>query len=187
MMQIIGGTLRGRKLLPLEGGDIRPTSSRARESIFNILMHRMMEDGSSYIVDKNVADLCCGSGAMGIEAISRGAAHATFVDVSNKSLDIARQNVKKFAIDAQADFIRADAFRLPPARRACHVIFCDPPYGAGMNEKILHAVREANWLAEGGVIIAEQSSKERIPEMDKYILLLEREYGRAKILVWQKN
>lgn len=186
-MQIIGGSLRGRKLVPLQGRDIRPTSSMARESIFNILMHRTMENGDSYVIDKNIADLCCGSGAMGLEAISRGAAHATFVDAGNASLDIARENAKKFSVETQADFIRADALRLPPPRREYHVIFCDPPYGAGMNEKILRAVQKADWLAAGGLIVTEQSGKEPTPNMEGYALLLERDYGRAKILVLEKR
>ena len=185
-MQIIAGQLRGRKLLPLQGRDIRPTSSMARESIFNILMHRQMEDGSSYIVDQNIADLCCGSGTMGLEAISRGAAHVTFVDFNPKSLSIARENAEKFNVAEQADFLRADAMHLPRPHRQYNVIFSDPPYGTGVNEKILRAVHDAEWLSPGGVVVTEQSDRDPILQIDNYTLLLERAYGKARIMIWQK-
>lgn len=185
-MQIIGGTLRSRKLLPLEGDSIRPTSSRAREAIFNMLMHRQMEEGESYIVDRRVADFCCGSGAMGLEAISRGAAHSVFVDNARVSLDVAQNNAQKFGVLNQCQFIASDVARLPAAKAPCHVIFCDPPYDLVIYDKVLTSILKGDWLVQGGLVVMEQSNKTEIALVDGFELVADREYGKARVVIWEK-
>lgn len=185
-MQIIAGALRGRKLLPLEGDDIRPTSSRAREAIFNMLMHREAPDGGSYIIDRRIADFCCGSGAMGLEAISRGAAHAIFVDNTRASLDVAQNNAQKFDVLNQCQFISSDVLRLPPAKSPCQVIFCDPPYDLIIYKKALAKIVEGDWLEAGGLVIMEQSKKTDITPADGFTMIADREYGKARVVIWEK-
>ncbi|MFO1242900.1 MAG: 16S rRNA (guanine(966)-N(2))-methyltransferase RsmD [Rickettsiales bacterium] len=186
MMQIIAGSLRSRKLLPLEGRDIRPTSSRAREAIFNMLMHRQTEEGESYIIDQRIADFCCGSGAMGLEAISRGAAHAVFVDSARASLDVAQQNAQQFKVLEQCQFIAGDVTRLPAAKAPCRVIFCDPPYDLVVYGKVLGSILEGNWLEPKGLVIMEQSSKTDVMPVDGFSMLADREYGSARVVMWEK-
>lgn len=184
MQKIIAGKWRGRNLEYFTGREIRPTSSRARESVFNILMHRYMENGDSYIIGQSVADICCGSGAMGLEALSRGAEHAVFVDTNSDSLKLARRNVQKFGALDESDFVQSDAVKLPAARKACQVVFIDPPYGKNLLPAILKSLKEKNWVAEGGLVLVEQEASEPLPETEHFALVEERKYGRSRIAIY---
>src|ERR1700744_698644 len=106
-MRIIAGQFKGRKLLPPEGKDIRPTSDRTRESVFNLLMHGQY--AGEAILGQHVLDICCGTGALGLEALSRGARIATFIDADKKSIELARKNALHCGVTNAAFFVQADA------------------------------------------------------------------------------
>ncbi len=187
MLIIIAGKHRKRRLETLEGKDIRPTSSRVREAIFNIIMHAdPAGDDEHLLIDQPVADICCGSGALGLEALSRGAKHTIFIDANQKSLEVARANAEHIGETAHAAFLRADATALPPARVPCSVVFMDPPYGTGLPAKMLASAMKQGWIKPEGMVVIELSAKEppfEIPEgieLDK-----ERSYGNTKIMIFR--
>ena len=155
-MRIISGKYGGRRLDVPKGRDIRPTSDKVRGSIFNALISRADIEGAQVI------DLFCGTGALGLEALSRGAAHCIFVDKAKESLSLARQNADDLDAEEQADFILSDASKLRPRAegvRACDVFFCDPPYRMDLIAPALQSLLSGDWLADSaiGVLEAEKS------------------------------
>jgi 16S rRNA (guanine966-N2)-methyltransferase len=159
-MRIVGGQWKRRLLAPLPPGSaIRPTSDRMRESVFNILEHRFAMPAP----DVRVLDLCSGSGALGLEALSRGAAIATFVDSSPEALALARNNADALAAAPQCHFLGQDArdlSRLPHGPYG--LIFLDAPYRAGLDEDILEALAACPALAAGALIVHEQEKNYKI-------------------------
>ena len=128
-MRIIGGRHRGRNIVAPDGSDIRPTSDRVRESVFNILQHRKWGNGGvSVLTDTHVLDAFCGTGACGLEALSRGAAHVTFIDNSNAALDICRRNIASLGELDRTDVLRNDCLKPVRSDRPYNLVFIDPPY-----------------------------------------------------------
>jgi 16S rRNA (guanine966-N2)-methyltransferase len=161
-MRIIGGRHRGTALAAVGGGDadarLRPTSDRVRESLFNLIAHGGYGDPAPP-EGARVLDLFAGTGALGLEALSRGAAHVTFVDDGRKALDILRMNVARLGAEADTAILRLDATRLGPARDApFDLIFLDPPYGKGLGERALAAARAGGWIAAGALVVWEESA-----------------------------
>jgi 16S rRNA (guanine966-N2)-methyltransferase len=188
MLKIVGGKHRGRALEAPEGEDVRPTSSRAREALFNILAHASWhEDGTSPLVDARVLDAFAGSGALGLEALSRGAAHATFLDNDARSIRLIGDNVRKLGEAASAKVVRADATRPPPAREFCTLVFLDPPYRSGLAAPALAALAEAGWLAPGAVVTVELAHNEDIVPPPGFDQIDERRYGAAKIVILRRT
>ncbi|PHQ99812.1 MAG: 16S rRNA (guanine(966)-N(2))-methyltransferase RsmD [Marinosulfonomonas sp.] len=186
-MRIIAGTHRGLKLAPVGTGDtaahLRPTSDRVRESLFSVLM------GGAYgdpISGAHVLDLFAGTGALGLEALSRGATHATFVDDGRKAQSLIRENIALTRRDkATTRLIRSDATKLPPNKGTrCSLVFMDPPYGKGLGEMALVAARNGGWLADGALIIWEESSPQHPPQ--GYVLRDQRKYGDTWISILEK-
>jgi len=185
-MRIIAGLHRGLTLASVGAGDadahLRPTSDRVRESLFNVLM------GGGYgnpITGAHVLDLFAGTGALGLEALSRGAAHATFVDDGRKAQSLIHENIKLTRRDeATTTLIRADATKLPANKgAACSLIFMDPPYGKGLGEAALAAALDGGWLADGALIIWEESTPQHAP--DGYALHDQRKYGDTWISIME--
>ena len=184
MLRIIGGRHRGRTIATPEGTGTRPTSNRAREALFNILAHADWgADGTSPLVDARVLDAFAGSGALGIEALSRGAAHATFLDSDAAAIKLIGENLRKLGETAAAKVVRADATRPPPAREACHLVFLDPPYRSGLAGSALPALAAAGWLARGAIATVELAHAEDLPPPFGFETLDERRYGAAKIMI----
>lgn len=155
-MRIVGGRLRGR-LLSGPGSDaIRPTSDRLRESIFNILAHAYGEpaDGA------RVLDLFAGTGALGLEALSRGAAFALFVDTSAGAARLIDRNVEALGVRGESRILRQDATKLPPAgrERPVSLVFCDPPYGKGLAVPALAAAARGGWLEPQALLVMEEQA-----------------------------
>ena len=169
-MRIIGGKNKGKKLKSFEGDAIRPTSDRARESLFNILAPRLL--GAEFL------DLCSGTGAVGIEAISRGASLVTFVDVSRESAKIAEFNLKSISSDIKVNLSDAKKF-VSQTYLKFDIIFFDPPYAFQGFEDILSIVKERNLLKDGGVFIYEHKVDKPSVEIDGYVLKDTRKYGIA--------
>lgn len=182
-MRIIAGKYKGRRLFTPESDDIRPTSDRARESIFNLIMHGQYAGND--VIGAHVVDLCCGTGALGLEALSRGAAKATFVDQDKRSLELAKQNVTHCGANAQSHFLQADAARLPATTVPANLILMDAPYAAPLLAPAYGALKNGGWFAPGALIVAEQSRDMPTPPLDGAELLDERIYGKAKILVYR--
>jgi 16S rRNA (guanine966-N2)-methyltransferase len=175
-MRIVGGQYRGKKLFAPEGRDIRPTSERAREAIFNILASKL---GGDY-GDLLLADIFTGTGAFGLEAISRGFAGVTLLD---KDISAVMRNVKMFTREAnKISVIKANATVLPRATGQFNVIFADAPYDKGLTEKVLQELILKNWPAENCLCIIEVRKDENIAVPDDYEQIDERIYGLAKVL-----
>ena len=158
-MRIVGGNLRGLKLADVGAGDpaahLRPTTDRVRESIFNLLINGTH---GNPIPGARVLDLFAGSGALGLEALSRGAARVAFVDDGVAARALLRQNIEKARAMGVTDVWRRDATRLGENRGAPYgLIFLDPPYGKSLGEQAMADVISGGWLAPGGVVVWEES------------------------------
>ncbi|MGQ0567038.1 MAG: 16S rRNA (guanine(966)-N(2))-methyltransferase RsmD [Gemmobacter sp.] len=175
-MRIIGGALRGTHLAPVGDGDpaahLRPTSDRVREAVFNLLLNSQHFP----IEGARVLDLFAGTGALGLEALSRGAARATFVDDGKAALALLRRNVGICRAGEATDILRLDATRLGANRGAAHdLIFLDPPYGRSLGEAALASAMAGGWLAPGAVVVWEEGSPPPLPT--GFAMLDLRRYG----------
>ena len=191
MIRIIGGKHRGRMLETPVGEATRPTSNRAREALFNILMHanwREDEDGgTSPLIDARVLDAYAGSGALGLEALSRGAAHVTFLDKDAAAIKSIGDNLRKLGETGAAKVVRADATRPPPAREPCDLVFLDPPYRSGEAAAAITALANAGWMAPGAVVTVELAYNEDIAPPHGFEAIDERRYGAAKIVILKRT
>jgi 16S rRNA (guanine966-N2)-methyltransferase len=183
-VRITAGKHKGRKLAVPAGRDVRPTSDRARQALFNILEHgKFVEGGGSPIRGAHVLDAFAGSGALGLEALSRGATQAIFMENGGEALNAIRRNVEACREHGNAEVLRADATRPPKARVACDVAFLDPPYHKGLSAPALAALAGAGWLAEDAICCVELAADEEITPPDGFEQLDERRYGAARILI----
>jgi 16S rRNA (guanine966-N2)-methyltransferase len=179
-MRIIAGKHKGRRIEIAKDtdGKIRPTSEFAREAIFNILSHGKYADG---LAGKNVLDVFCGTGAFGLEALSRGADSVTFIDISREGIATARHNAHKMNERGNAEFIQADARKIGKARKQYSVVFIDPPYFEKLITPTLLALHNGDWLAPDALLVIEHDSKEHIEIPEMFEVIDQRKYGRATI------
>ncbi len=180
-MRIVGGSRRGRRLKAPEGRALRPTSERAREALFNIIGHR--EFAAQPLKGARVVDLFAGTGALGLEALSRGAAHLTAVESDGVALGCLRENIRALDFTKKARVIQGDATRLPRASEPCAYAFLDPPYRGGKAEPALASLREQDWLAPGAIVVAETSAKEKLKAPEGYEEIERRRYGAAEMVI----
>ncbi|MBE9604161.1 16S rRNA (guanine(966)-N(2))-methyltransferase RsmD [Acetobacteraceae bacterium H6797] len=181
-MRIIAGAHRGRALTAPEGQVTRPTSERARQALFDMLWHAPW-GGRGLIDGARVLDVFAGTGALGLEALSRGAAHVSFIEQDRAALAALRKNITGCKAEAVTSVLPGDATR-PPRGQACAVVFLDPPYGKGLVEAALKALAPAGWIAPGAVIIAETAKAEAL-DLPGHELLTERGHGAAMLRVWR--
>lgn len=187
MLKIVGGKHRGRTLATPEGLATRPTASRARESLFNILAHaNWRADGTSPLIEARVLDAFAGSGALGLEALSRGAAHATFLDNDATAIRLIGENLRKLGETAAARVVRADATRPPPSREACDLVFLDPPYRSGLAAPALAALAAAGWMRPGAIATVELGTTEDLLAPAGFETIDERRYGAARIVILRR-
>ena len=175
-MRIIAGTWRGRPLLTPADRTIRPTGERAREALFSILAH-----GPPGLQGAHFLDLFCGTGAVGLEAASRGAATVLLVDDDAQALVLARTNLERLGGADRVRLLRRDATRLGPAREAYDLVFLDPPYGSALATPTLAALQDG-WLGRDALIVVELDAKERFAPPAGYVLEQERRYGAARFV-----
>jgi 16S rRNA (guanine966-N2)-methyltransferase len=178
-MRIIGGTRRGLKLAEVGDGDtaahLRPTSDRIREAIFNLLLNGKH---GNLVASTRVLDLFAGTGALGFEALSRGAAEVVFVDDGARALALLKANTAKMRAETESRILRQDATRLPPnAAAPFTLIFLDPPYGKGLGEQALAAALKGGWLAPGATVMWEENAHTVPP--DGFLPLDQRRYGET--------
>jgi 16S rRNA (guanine966-N2)-methyltransferase len=178
-MRIVGGTFRGRVLAGPSSQAIRPTADRLRESIFNILAHAYGDPVSG----SRVLDLFAGTGALGLEALSRGAAFALFVDDGAEARAIIRQNVQALGVAGVSRIFRRDATKLGDVHPndPFSLVFLDPPYGKGLAEKALASARAGGWLTPEALIIVEEA-KGAFATPEGYEEIERRDYDGTEIV-----
>lgn len=176
-MRIISGQHRGLTLASVGKGDagahLRPTPDRVRESLFNVLMAYGLPD------DGPVLDLFAGTGALGLEALSRGAGHVSFVDNGRVARRLIRENLRKARRETDATLLSCAADRLPPAAAPCSLVFLDPPYGKGLGAAALECAARQGWLAPEAFIVWEESAPQDAPR--GFSVLDTRKYGDTHI------
>jgi 16S rRNA (guanine966-N2)-methyltransferase len=183
-MRIIAGQLRGRRLLAPDDESIRPTSDRVREALFNILAHgKFTADGASPIPGAVVLDAFCGTGALGFEALSRGAARAIFADKDEKALALVRANARALGVESQVLIVRGDLRHPPKAPAAASLAFLDPPYGESLAETALAELAAMGWLAPGALITVELARREAFAAPAGFTELERRDYGKTRIAI----
>ncbi|MGH1456175.1 MAG: 16S rRNA (guanine(966)-N(2))-methyltransferase RsmD [Alphaproteobacteria bacterium] len=176
-MRIVSGVYGGRKLNVPKGRDIRPTSDKIRGAVFNMLSSR------GAIEDARALDAFCGSGALGLEAISRGAAHVTFFDKSRDSLSLTRENAEMLGADVHSKFEIKDSSNLPCNRGddTYSLVFLDPPYHNGLIDKALLSFRDGGWLGRDAWIVCESERNFNFKLPQDFTLDNEKIYGEIKI------
>jgi 16S rRNA (guanine966-N2)-methyltransferase len=184
-MRIVGGRLRGRVLNAPASRAIRPTSERLRESIFDILAHRHGE----LLEGARVVDLFAGSGALGFEALSRGASFALFVDDGAEARALLRENVEALSLGGVTRIWRADAAKLgkAPSGAPFTLAFLDPPYGKGLAGPALMALAAGRWLATGALCVVEEAAKVDIATPEGFAIEDERTYGDTSIKILRRT
>lgn len=180
-MRVVGGELRGRALATPRSNAIRPTTDRTREALFNILSHRF----GDRLEGARVLDLFSGTGALGLEALSRGAAFALFVEESAEGRGLIRTNVENFGLTGRSKIFRRDATKLGEAgtMQPFGLLFADPPYGKGLGERALQSAAAGAWLNSGALCIVEESAAAPFAPGPGFSLLDERGYGDTVIRI----
>jgi 16S rRNA (guanine966-N2)-methyltransferase len=176
-MRIVAGKHRGRRLAAPEGTDTRPTHDRAREALFSILSH-----GEPRLVGARFLDLFAGSGAVGLEAVSRGAVAATLIEQDRAALACATANRDALGEQRTVGILRGDASRLGRAPQPYEIVFLDPPYGSGLHQPALDSLAAGGWLAPRGRVICELSDKDEVNPPDGFVVEDERRYGKARFV-----
>ncbi len=178
MTRIIAGHHKGRRLAVPKGRDIRPTTDRMRERLFSMLMHSRYPT----MAGARVADIFAGTGALGLEALSRGAGHVTFVEKSPASVACLRENINSLSASSETNILQTSARTLPPTSTPYDFIFMDPPYRMGLVEPTLASIVASGWLAEKGVIICELAVDDKIELPESLAMLDERSQSQQRVL-----
>lgn len=178
-MRIVGGALRGRPLATPKTNAIRPTTDRAREAVFNVIAHRYGE----HLDGARVLDLFAGTGALGLEALSRGAAYGVFIEESAEGRGLIRTNVEAFGLSGCTKIFRRDATRLGEAGTLApfDLVFADPPYGKGFGELALAAARDGGWLKPGALCLVEEAAATPFQPPAGFTLDERRDYGDTTV------
>jgi len=179
-MRIVGGRLKGRNIASPTSRDIRPTQDRLRESAFNILVHAYDDP----IEGARVLDLFAGTGALGIEAISRGAVFALFVDNGAEARALLRNNVEALGLGGVTKVYRRDATNLGPAHpmEPFSLVFLDPPYGMGLAQKALASLHDGGWLRPGALLVVEEAKVAAVQAPDGFAELERRAYDDTEFV-----
>lgn len=181
-MRIVGGSHRGRRLKTPAGDAVRPTRDRIREALFNRLAHNKWRD-VPLPRDAMVVDGFAGTGALGLEALSRGAAHVVFLENDPVALDLLRQNAALFSAAESITILGCDATRPGRARHPCDLVLLDPPYGRGLAAPALAAFARGGWLTPGALTVIELNAKESFTPPPGFETLDERRYGATRLIM----
>ncbi len=184
-MKIVGGRFRGRAISAPHGVNTRPTLDRVREALFNILIHGVE---AFELEGARVLDLFAGTGALGLEALSRGAAYCLFVEDNADARGAIRDNIEAFGLTGASKLWRRDATKLGPAApmQPFQLLFADPPYGKGLAELALQAALEGGWLAAGAICTVEERVNVSLDWPKGLLLLDSRDYGDTALYFLQK-
>lgn len=179
-MRVISGSVRGRRLKELSGMDTRPTTDKVKESLFNIIQFE--------IEGRRVLDLFGGTGQLGIETLSRGAAHCTFVDTRRDAVALIRENLRQCGLSENSRVVQGDALSfLASCREKYDLIFLDPPYQTQLLEESMKAVARFDILSEHGIMVCESAAEKELPSLElPYIQGREYRYGKIKLTVFHR-
>ena len=181
-VRIIAGSWRGRSIAVLPGNAVRPTSDRVREALFNRLAHAFGDIGFR-LAGARVLDVFAGTGALGLEALSRGAAQAVFLDRNPDAIALIKRNVAKLGAEDRATVMNADGAHAPRAAVPCDLALLDPPYGEGLVQPALISLAVQGWLKPGALATVETDADEPAPAAAGYDFLDRREYGRVAVSI----
>jgi 16S rRNA (guanine966-N2)-methyltransferase len=180
-MRVVGGSLRGRTLAAPKSQSIRPTADRLREALFNILIHAY----DNPLAGARVLDLFAGTGALGIEALSRGAAFTLFVDDGAEARALLRENIATLGLGGTSRIFRRDATKLGPAYpvEPFALAFLDPPYGKGLAEQALASARAGGWLLPDALIVVEEATKAKFSAPEGFTEIERRGYDDTEFVM----
>lgn len=181
-MRVVGGELKGRALASPRGGDLRPTSDKVRQALFNILEHSIDD---FEIAGAHVLDLFAGTGALGIEAMSRGAASCVFVEQSPTSRAVIQDNLTTFGLGGVTRVFRRDATKLGPSLKQLRysLLLLDPPYGQGLAECALKSALDGDWVEDRAIAVIEEEIQAEVELPDGFEQLDHRTYGTTQIVI----
>lgn len=180
-MRIIAGEFKGRKLTAPPDYNVRPTAEKVREAVFSMIQ--------MHVEDAVVVDLFAGTGSLGLEALSRGAKRAYFVDKDRRSISLVRENVKACGMEDYSVIMCSDyALGLANLHDRADIVFLDPPYKAGLMLDCLRRLAESDVLPEGGIVVAEHGREELLPEKIRSLeLVKDRKYGKVRVSIYEKQ
>ena len=185
-MRIVGGMFRGRRLATPRGRSIRPTSDRVREALFDVLQHGLQSiRRGSWPRDAHVLDVFAGTGALGLEALSRGASHVTFIEKDSAACLVIERNARTLRATEQVTLLRRNALRpaAPPSGApVADILLMDPPYRSDLAAPALKALRARGWIARDGVSVVEMAADESLEPPRGFALADERRYGDTVLL-----
>lgn len=177
-MRIISGKRRGHKLFEFTGDDVRPTTDRVKESVFNLIQN--------FVPDAVCLDMFAGSGALGLEALSRGATKCVFLDIDKRSIDIVNKNITSLEFSEWCEVKNVSCFDyMSHADEKFDIIFLDPPYNKDFIEPVLDGIMKNNLLRENGIIVLESDNSDFHSETNNLEIYRQRKYGRSFITVYQ--
>lgn len=178
-MRIVAGKFRGKQLEAPKSDEIRPTSDRVREAVFSIIGSRI----GPHLDGRYVLDLFAGTGALGFEALSRGAAHCVFIDTGIEARGLIRGHIELFGVGGQTKLLKRDATDLGPAERIkpSDLVFVDPPYGKGLGEKAIASALAGGWIAQGALIVLEERKNATIETLSGTEIVDRREYADTAV------
>ncbi|MGI9365396.1 MAG: 16S rRNA (guanine(966)-N(2))-methyltransferase RsmD [Rhizobiaceae bacterium] len=181
-MRIVGGKYRGRRLDAPKNQAIRPTTDRNRETLFNILQH-----GWCTVLQSRVLDLFAGTGALGLEALSRGASHVHFMEKNRQAVALINRNIEILGVEAQTSLQLRDATRpgIAPESEKFDLVFADPPYGKQLGERAALALVDNGWLASNGLLVLEEQKSKLPPQIEGFDLRDRRDLGETAIGLFQ--
>lgn len=184
-MRVVGGKFRSRPLAGPKSDAVRPTSDRLREALFNILAHSYGDP----IANARILDLFAGTGALGIEAVSRGASYVLFVDDGVEARALLRDNVETLGLGGVTRIFRRDATKLGPAHplEPFSLVFLDPPYGKGLAEKALASARDGGWLTPQALVVVEETADAGFIAPDGFSELERRQYDDTELIFLRRN
>ncbi len=182
-MRIIAGRYARRTLTAPPGLATRPTADRAREAIFNIIAHQ--DWGRELLDGVAVLDACCGTGALGLEALSRGAAQVWFLEQDSAACAAVKQNITALAAQGACHVLRADAAQPPRATLPCHLVFLDPPYRQNLPARIVPALQAAGWFAPEALLVLETARDETAALSPQFVPHSRRDYGAAAVTFYR--
>ena len=181
-MRIVGGIWRGRKLIAPPGQGTRPTADRVRQALFDMMMHAEW-GGRALIEGAHVLDVFAGTGALGLEALSRGAATACFIEQDPAALRALRANIVACKAEDRAEIFPADALMVKAnTGNAANIVLLDPPYGRTLVARALTRLRGGGWVSSDALIVVETPGDERLADEP---LLAERQYGASRVSVFR--
>lgn len=188
-MRIVGGRLRGLKLAGFDVKAIRPTTDRVREALFNILAHDtdLRTDAGPFPAGVQVLDVFAGTGALGLEALSRGASSVAFIERDGAALSLLRENIKRARVTGAVHVSRADALQPREAPQPARLVLMDPPYGSDMAGSAIAALDAAGWVTSETLIVAETDTRDALGLQEAYRVDDERNYGRTRLTFLRKQ